>query len=337
MPRISSIHTAFIYLTERCNLNCHYCYFKNKGQKDLDGPVIERFLGLFGTSCGVPAHFEISGGEPLLRWTMVRRLALTLRGKFPRAHVGIQTNGLLLSADKADFIKHNRLAVEIGIDGDIGVTTRWRRRMGEAGFNRLVRNIRACVKLGIPVSCTMTVHPKEAGQLIASFDFIRSLGVTEIDVTPAAFMPWGPRARQIFQERYGELVRSSQARGKVFVAEDMDCVAPGMLDLSLHPPGHVLCGDPYLCLPEKTKAKYSLWDYRTGVLKPEAVALIQKEYRSVRKHKRLFTYRDQVCAGFEIVNRLAGRLFLNTDEIIPLMRFLSQEHRSLGRGDAGRG
>lgn len=322
------VRSAFIYVTEACNLRCAYCYFRHKHGRKLSGRVAMRFLSLFGSACTLPERFEISGGEPLLCWDSVRSLLVVLRKKFPAVPVDIQTNGLLLTAEKVGFISEYGIGLEFGIDGDREATTARRKKMGARGFAKLIRNIRLCVRAGIRVGCTMTVHPGEADRLKENHRFLRSLGIRRIDVTPAAFMSWDNSSVEIFQKHYVELTASPEARDTIYAAEDRECLRADKVDLSLHPPGYVLCGDAYLCLPERDKRRYNLWNPRTGELLSSAVSFFKNAYRSSRKGRKIWTYRDQVCAGFDIVNRIVQRRYINTERIVPLMRFLSRTHLS---------
>lgn len=324
------IQTVFIYVTEKCNLDCAYCYFKHKKGRDLDRTVLGTFLDRLVREGLSPQQFEISGGEPLLCWEMLKAAVRKVECDFPGKRIGLQTNGLLLTGDRIRFIKKHRLFLEIGIDGNMCTTSRWRKKMSEAGFQRLLSNIRRCVQEGVPVGCNMTVHPKEAGGIIQNFDFLRSLGIRSIDITPAAFMRWNEESRAIFKERYEELLGSRDNGKWIYLREDTRFFSQPFLDVSLHPPGHVLCGDAFLCLPEKQKQRYSLWDHRTGGIRPETVRFFIKAYEAARKKlKRAYTHRDYICSSFQIVNSLAGKKYLNTAEMVPLLRFLTRAHLSI--------
>ncbi|MBF0485622.1 MAG: radical SAM protein [Candidatus Omnitrophica bacterium] len=326
--RRPNIHTAFIYLTEKCSLKCAYCYFKKKKDRDNSLKSVESFLDFLIKYEFFPQKFEISGGEPLLRWENLKAVVQTIEKRFLQKSVSIQTNGLFLTKDKVRFIKKHRVFLEIGIDGDSATTMQWRKGINSRSFSQLIHNIQHCVKEGVPVGCNMTVHPKAAGQLVQNFSFLMLLGVSHVDVTPAAFMRWDERARTVFKEQYDQLMKLHTGWKRIYMGEDREFIADSLMDISFHPSGHVLCGDAYLCLPEKQKQKYSLWNHQTACLRPEVMNFFMGAYRTLRSKlgKRPYTHRDYVCSSFQIVNELVGGEYLNTNEIIPLMLFLTRTH-----------
>lgn len=327
-PKQFKIHTAFIYVTEKCNLKCTYCYFKHKKGRDI---VPERLRAFFDRLIQleiVPQKFEISGGEPLLCWDKVKTVVRDIKRYFPEKRIGIQTNGLFLTRDKVMWLKMHKMALEIGIDGDMSVTTRWRTKMGDEGYARLLSNIRLCVEQGLSVGCNMTVHPEEAGSVLKGFKLLKSLGIRSVDVTPAAFMSWDEKSIKIFKEQYLELLQSVHKTTGVYTSEDTKFFDRLFLDVSFHPPGHVLCGDVYLCLSEKKKVQYSMWNYKKNKFRLEALKFFIKSYGAEMKRlgQKGYAHRDYVCSGFEIISQIAGKKYLNTDEMIMLMRFLKRAH-----------
>lgn len=195
-------------------------------------------------------------------------------------------------------------------------------------YAHLLSNIRLCVEQGLSVGCNMTVHPKEAGSVFKNFKFLQSLGMLSVDVTPAAFMSWDEQSRKVFKEQYWELLQSVQKTAGVYTSEDTKFFDQFFLDLSFHPPGHVLCGDVYLCLSEKQKVHYSLWDYKKNKFRLEALTFFMKSYGEERNRlgQKGYAHRDYVCSGFKLISRIAGKKYLNTDEMIMLMRFLKRAH-----------
>jgi hypothetical protein len=50
----------------------------------------------------------------------------------------------------------------------------------------------------------------------------------------------------------------------MYANDDTEWISPGGMDLSLHPPGYLLGGDAFLCLPENKRKEFSLWDNASG-------------------------------------------------------------------------
>lgn len=320
-------HTVFIYLTEKCNLHCDYCYFRDKRGRTLNFPTVKKFLNHLG-SAG-PKYFELSGGEPLLFWPLVKKTALYLKTKFKRSGIGIQTNGLLLDDSKISFIEDNGIMLELGIDGSLWSTVAHRKRMAKGKFDLLIKNIEKCLKKEIDLSCTMTVHPEEVSRLQENFSFLKGLGVKSIDITPAAFMSWDPDRARLFKQKYSGIVKNEENRRYLFTAEDRELLPRGVMDLSLHPPGYVFCGDAYLCLPEAIRRTYTLMNLEQKDSCANQVLVFY--LKSYKKHlDRLdggATYRDYISAGFKIIDTLSGKNYLNTGIMVDFHNFLKKTHR----------
>lgn len=323
--------TIFLYITERCDLACDYCYFKDKRARTLDPSLIDRFLKfVFENTRAFPDYFEISGGEPLLEWELLKKTTDCIQDSFPGARIGVQTNCLAVDKEKIAFFKKNRVSLEIGIDGDAASTIAHRRGMTKKTYTQMLKNIRSCLALGLDVSCTMTVHPREVRRLAENFNFLRSLGIRSIDVTPAAFMNWRPADIRVFKEGYDRICRVKDHVKNIYREEDIRFHEGDFLDLSLHPPHYVFCGDVFLCLPEEIRQRHSLLSFDadghvkarrgscTGMLKRYAIGLRRKREKA--------TYRDYVSRGFEIINELAGQNYLNSEEMLNFHNYFKKTH-----------
>lgn len=333
------LHTIFIYLTEKCNLNCDYCYFRDKRGRTLEFSIIKKFLDYFHLQENKrKIRLELSGGEPLLFWPLLKKIISYLRGNSDNAEVSIQTNGLLLDKDKILFIKTNDITLEIGIDGDYDSTSGHRKKIGRKKFERLTNNIRSCLNEGVDVGCTMTVHPQEAGKMTGNFDFIKKLGLKNIDVTPAAFTRWSKESIAAFEGNYCDIVKHKLNQERIFADEDTIFLEHFIMDFSLHPPGYVFCGDAYLCLPEAKRGECSIINFNSDrPVNKKILSFYIKQYKKYfDKSSGRLTYRDYVSASFEIINLLTGGNYLNAAEMINFHNFLKKTNLQYFKGASRR-
>ena len=107
-------------------------------------------------------------------------------------------------------------------------------------------------------------------------------------------------------------------------------MSPGVMDLSLHPPGYLLGGDPFLCMPENKRIEFNLWDETNGKFKPETLAFYQEAYEKVHQDHAKLPYREFVCHNFELMNTMMGEKYMNTWAINDILRFLTRTHLTLG-------
>jgi uncharacterized protein len=124
---------VYFNITERCNLNCSYCYIPEnmrRGGEAMPEEKVLRALQLlkdyFRKSAGDELRPKIifHGAEPLLHRKALMKAIETFRSDFT---FGIQTNAVLLDAETVSFLKSNQVSIGISLDGptaEIGNRTR---------------------------------------------------------------------------------------------------------------------------------------------------------------------------------------------------------------------
>lgn len=121
-------------LTERCNLRCSYCYYKDSQidrKIDMSDEILEASLrlALERTIDQKQSFFNITffGGEPLLRmdairWSVrfVKKFVKENRSRFPEDFqygFHVNTNGTLLTDEICKFLKKENFKIFLSLDG----------------------------------------------------------------------------------------------------------------------------------------------------------------------------------------------------------------------------
>lgn len=322
------VHYTWIYVTERCNLHCDYCFFRHMHGREISMDAVEQLFRLF-ERFNPPSTLICSGGEAFLAKENLYKILTEVRRRFSQTSPHIQTNGLLI--DQNDILKLRDLGVslEFGIDGAMGTTMQHRCGLKPASFQKLTDTIAKCVAAGISCGSTMTVHPHEVQHMEQGLNFLREIGLPRVDITPAAFMPWTPELVADFKKNYLALARRSDLRRVMYANEDIEWITPGVMDLSLHPPGYLFGGDPFLCLPEEKRVEFNLWNPDNGEFRPEILTYYQNAYAQMHQQHARLPYREHVCHNFELMNTMMGKQYMNTWAINDIMRFLTRTHLTL--------
>jgi uncharacterized protein len=133
-----------VYLnpTERCNLNCTYCYIPGdlrQGGSQMDVPSLLNALGILKTyfqkelPTGRKAQIIFHGAEPLL---CKDGLLAAFEGFKDDFRFGVQTNGTLMDADFAAALRGYGVSVGLSLDAPEAETAdRTRRTWGGAGVH----------------------------------------------------------------------------------------------------------------------------------------------------------------------------------------------------------
>src|SRR5665647_190124 len=69
-------HALNLFFTGKCNLNCTYCFVNKAGQENrtLDEKSIKKSVDLLFEYPGKKKMLSFNGGEPLLEWSLLRRI-----------------------------------------------------------------------------------------------------------------------------------------------------------------------------------------------------------------------------------------------------------------------
>jgi len=259
------IEHVWMFLTDKCNLDCRYCFFKHRTKKQTLSLI--RLQNLWDCLSRDKRYcFVISGGEPLIEWELLTRIVRAIETRFHRGVIVLQTNGILLDRAKTVFLKEHGVVVEHGIDGAFLTSARYRLGTSRRQYQRVLDSIRLVLSQGIPVNPTMAVHPHEAGRMYDNFLYLVSLGLYSIDVHPAIFEPWRRASLRVFQEAYVKILKYELAQKKRLVCKEYSLIKGFRFDLVVMPDGNVVPNWVYLNLPAVLRKKFSFLTLRdTGV------------------------------------------------------------------------
>ena len=242
--------------TERCNLDCGYCYLpreiRRRGQ-DMELArlleALETLAAYFGRTLpkGARPQLVFHGSEPLLARDAVFQGLEKYAGRF---RFGVHTNATLLDKEAIDFLVAQEAGIGISLDGPTAaVSDRTRRTWGGRGvFPQTVRVLKELADYpGLNVIATVT---RENVKALPEFvEFLHHHGVANALLNPVrgtqpggrALMPdQGDLAHYFFQalDRAYELEQSSGRKLIIgnFANLLLGLVAPGarrlMCDIS---------------------------------------------------------------------------------------------------------
>lgn len=108
-----------LHLTQKCNLNCKYCYEK-RGEKELSFENIKFLINGEIEKKSKDCIITFYGGEPLLKEDMIYKVVdyiKTIKCK-TKFYFGITTNGTLIDDDLIDYmLSNNFLTIAYSFDG----------------------------------------------------------------------------------------------------------------------------------------------------------------------------------------------------------------------------
>jgi uncharacterized protein len=197
MPKALHDFQIFVKPTgSLCNMDCSYCYYKNKKFNQLNNKfrmsddILEKYIAHhIEASQGEIINFSWHGGEPTLLGIDYFKKIVRLQNKYKPQHCniinGIQTNGTLLDEDLCSFLFNNNFAVGISIDGPEEFHNAYRLDKNLNPTHALtLQGLVLLQKYKIPYDVLCVVHDRNVRYPIETYSFFKKIGVRYLSFLP---------------------------------------------------------------------------------------------------------------------------------------------------------
>jgi radical SAM protein with 4Fe4S-binding SPASM domain len=167
--------SAYLHVTQRCNLSCVGCYSFDDYRNTLPDPTYEQLTkAISGLAKVGVKSLVISGGEPFLREDLPELLdyAKTVEGI---ETINVATNGTKLSRESLERLAPIVSRISVSFDGASALSAAHIRK--EQRFDTLVGAVRLIQEVGIPAQITPTVHANSIDELGQYLALSKELGV----------------------------------------------------------------------------------------------------------------------------------------------------------------
>lgn len=170
-------------ITRKCNLDCPHCYISCDGREmsfETADQAVDMAVSLL--SPGEALEFWFFGGEPLLRFDLIKHMTNRLRRHqeargFPLA-MGLTTNGVLLADPVLDFLAEEWIIPCVSLDGPREVFDRQRKSTSdESCFDLVVKNLEGAARVMPTMKINAVYGPDSLAMLPQSVEFLCGFGV----------------------------------------------------------------------------------------------------------------------------------------------------------------
>ncbi len=166
---IPSLRTVLIHITSVCNLSCRHCYLPKGELLHLEPALFQSTIQQFDDLQGLKVL--ISGGEPLLHPKVFEMLRSIQPKKLRKI---LLSNGLLIDAKKAVWLKALIHEVQISIDG---ITSHHIFRNNPTAFDKSIQSIKHLKHAGLEVSVATMIHSQNIEELEELESILKDLEV----------------------------------------------------------------------------------------------------------------------------------------------------------------
>lgn len=162
-----------------CNLNCIYCYERDKKNLEFDeNEAITILADILKTKTKDGTKIKLHGGEPFLVFPKIRKICESLWQQDIREyyHFHITTNGTLVHGEIQDWLYKNRsrLTIKLSLDGN--------KKSND------INRPNSFDKIDIPfflntwpdIRVNMTITPETVPYIYENVKFLHSVGVKSI-------------------------------------------------------------------------------------------------------------------------------------------------------------
>lgn len=180
-------------ITEKCNLNCTYCYQRNEKRiKTLDEKNIKRLTNCIKEMVysypDIEISLEFTGGEPLLEFGVIQDIVYKLKEincKIKRKC--IKTNGTIFSEKIADYLRKNNFLLCFSLDGTEETNDLHRKYIdGRGTFKVIMNNYSRYLNHGMKYISNISVITKTE-QFSEIFDLFQNYNFRNIKINPLSY------------------------------------------------------------------------------------------------------------------------------------------------------
>ncbi|MFP4372635.1 MAG: radical SAM protein, partial [Halanaerobium sp.] len=180
-----------------CNLDCEYCYYLDKrdlypktNNFKMSEEVLENYIRQYIESQPGPVvNFGWQGGEPTLRGLNFFKKAVKLQQKYLpsgwKAENSIQTNGILIDQQWAQFFKENNFLVGVSLDGPQKLHNKYRKdKTGRGTHKDVLAGIKKLKEYGVTYNILAVVNNLNSKKPVEVYKFFREIGADFIQFIP---------------------------------------------------------------------------------------------------------------------------------------------------------
>ena len=144
----SAYTSAYLHVTNRCNLACTGCYSANAARNVASDPTLKDLFYALDTLAQLGVNrLVISGGEPFARDDLADVLSAAREAGFSR--ITVITNGVLCTPERVGSLSGLADLIAVSFDGASAQARAWLR--GSQLFDVLAEAVRTCKDASIPV------------------------------------------------------------------------------------------------------------------------------------------------------------------------------------------
>ena len=207
------------HLTEKCNLNCKYCYEKNKGTLELSFNDIKNIMDIEVKNKSKTCGITFFGGEPLLKKDLIYE-TINYAKKLEKENnikflYSITTNGTLIDDEFIRIAKQNDFLIGYSLDGTKETQNKNRlTHSGEETFNIVSENAKKLVKNIIKLVAMPVITKNNYINMTETTKFLFDLGFNYVNCAFDYTSDWTDEDLEPLKKEYEKLANLYYEKSK---------------------------------------------------------------------------------------------------------------------------
>lgn len=175
VPVSPHVRSAYLHVTQRCDLSCMFCYSEDASRNRLPDPSLQDLLHALDLLASLgTARLVISGGEPFLRDDLAGIAAHARERGF--TDISLLTNGLHVTPARLQALAGLVDTIAVAFDGCSADDPAYLR--GAQRFDRLVQAVGHVRDAGFTARILPTLHGRNVGDIPRYQQLAQRLGAT---------------------------------------------------------------------------------------------------------------------------------------------------------------
>ena len=222
----TNFHTFCVGLTEKCNLDCDYCYFQGKRNKTMSKTTAKKSIDFFIdflASKEDEVRIIFVGGEVLTEFKLLKELteySLNKANSKVKLNFSLDTNATLLTKDVCEFLKKHSFFVMASLDypKESHNLHRVFKNTSKGNYDLVLEKIKLAINvLGREfVSVRATINPDNVDKLSEYVKTMVIIGVKHIDFAPNYEVEWDNKKLVEFSNQI-KVIKNKYYSGKITI------------------------------------------------------------------------------------------------------------------------
>ena len=207
------------YLTNKCNMNCKYCYEGEKKNKELSFEIAKKCIYTYSQK-HKNMCISFFGGEPLLNFNLMKQILEYCREveKLSSCKIThtITTNATLIDQDFIKTCKKHKVKVGISIDGDEKTHNLNRVFKDKTGsFEKTHKGVEQVIKSGLKTMALPVVCLNNVKYMADNVEYLINQGFKEITLNFNYFDNWDDESIAVLKEQYSKVEKIYLKENKI--------------------------------------------------------------------------------------------------------------------------